>query len=161
MAELRAALTAAGFDDVRTYIQSGNVVVDGGPTDRDEVSTVIAAAIADRWGFDLPVVVRDAADLPALLGRSAELFPAVEDRHDKLVHIGFLSALPEPAAVAALDPQRSPGDKAVVEAEHVHISYRSGAGSSKLTGDYLERTLGVAVTMRNLSTVRSLNDLIS
>lgn len=162
MAELRTVLTDAGFDDVRTYIQSGNVVVVGGPATTAEVSVLIASAIADRWGFEIPVVVRDAGALPDVLRRSTELFPVIDaDRHDKLVHVGFLTATPSPSAVAEIDPDRSPGDSVVVDGEHLHVSYGAGAGTSKLTGDYLERTLGVSVTMRNLTTVRKLIDLTS
>lgn len=159
MAELRALLSEAGFGDVRTYIQSGNVIVAGG---RIDVGSAITSAIADRFGFDVPVVVRDVSVLPAVLQRSAELFPVVDaERHDKLVHVGFLSEIPDESAVAALDPDRSPGDTVVVDGEHAHVNYGAGAGTSKLTGDYLERTLGVRVTMRNLNTVRKLIDLTS
>ena len=160
MAELRAALTDAGFTEVRTYIQSGNVFVAGGPSTAAAAGELISQVIMARWGYDVPVVIRDATVLPALLERSAELFAVVDaDRHDKLVHVGFLSAIPSANAIAALDPARWPGDSVVVDGAHAHLQYGAGAGTSKLTGDYLERTLGVRITMRNLRTVRKLIEL--
>lgn len=163
MADLRELLTGSGLDAVATYIQSGNVVFSGGPPDRGEVEAVISEAIHRRFGFEVPVIVREASALPIVLARSTELYPPDhgDPTHDKRVHVGFLSAAPTGAAVAAIDPARSPGDVAVVDGEHVHLSYRVGIGTSKLTGDSVERTLGVAVTMRNLATVRRLIDLTS
>jgi uncharacterized protein (DUF1697 family) len=161
MADLRAALTAVGLHDLSTYIQSGNVIFGGGPSDRDDVAALVSRVVEERFGFEIPVIVREATDLAVLLDRSTVLFPPADDDagHVKRVHVGFLSATPTEHAIAAIDPGRAPGDAAVVEGEHVHMAYAIGPGSSKLTGDYIERTLGVAVTMRNLATVRKLIDL--
>ena len=160
MADLRGALADAGFAEVRTYIQSGNVFVTGGPSTAAAVGELISQTITEVWGYDVPVVIREASVLPALLERSADLFPVVDaERHDKLVHVAFLSDAPTADAIAAIDPERSPGDSVVVDGVHAHVHYGAGAGTSKLTGDYLERSLGVRITMRNLTTVRKLIDL--
>lgn len=163
MADLRELLTGAGLENVSTYIQSGNVVFGGGPPDRGGAEVLISDAIHARFGFEVPVIVRDASVFPDLLARSTELYPPDhgDQTHDRRVHVGFLSEAPSETAIAELDPDRAPGDVAVVEGEHVHMSYADGAGSSKLTGAYVERTLGVAVTLRNLATVRKLIELSS
>ncbi len=161
MADLRMLLTdGVGFADVATYIQSGNVVFTGGGSSAGDVASAIGAAIADQFGFEVPVVVRDAAVLSRLLARSAMLYPVADgDSHDKRVMVGFLTAAPTAAAVASIDPDRSPGDSVVVEGDHAHIHYATGQSSTKLTGDYLERVLGVGMTTRNLTTIRKLVDL--
>jgi len=172
MADLRTLLTDhVGLTDVTTYIQSGNVVFSGpeatsgrssGQVDQgsESISQSISAAIADRFGFDVPVVVRESSLLDGLLARSAELFAPgtgnseLDDTHDKRVMVGFLTAAPTADAVAAIDADRSPGDSVIVDGEHAHIQYATGQSSTKLTGDYLERVLGVGMTTRNLSTLR-------
>jgi uncharacterized protein (DUF1697 family) len=161
MADLRILLTdGVGFADVATYIQSGNVVFTAGGSSAGVVASSIAAAIADHFGFEVPVVVRDAAELSTLLARSAELYPVADgDSHDKRVMVGFLTAAPAAAAVESIDPDRSPGDSVVVEGDHAHIHYATGQSSTKLTGDYIERVLGVGMTTRNLTTIRKLVDL--
>jgi uncharacterized protein (DUF1697 family) len=161
MADLRMLLTdGVGFADVATYIQSGNIVFTGGGASAGDVASSIGAAIADHFGFEVPVVVRDAAELSTLLARSAELYPVADgDSHDKRVMVGFLTAAPTAAAVESIDPDRSPGDSVVVEGDHAHIHHATGQSSTKLTGDYIERVLGVGMTTRNLTTIRKLVDL--
>ncbi len=180
MAELRSVLTdRVGLTDVGTYIQSGNVVFSstGATSDDAAIGAAISEAIADHFGFDVPVVVRDADVLSMLLDRSAGLFPSAEagldaralagsavgspptQPHDKRVMVGFLTAVPSAEAVASIDPHRSPGDAVVIEGDHVHLHYATGQGTTKLTGEYLERVLGVGMTVRNLATIRKLCDL--
>lgn len=168
MAELRTLLTELCFDDVATYVQSGNAVFSGGPVDVVDAEGSIVRAIADRFGFDVPVCVRDRSELVTALDRSTALFPPSDDAggphdkraHDKRVHVGFLSAVPVIERVAAIDPGRSPGDVVIVDGREAHVYYAVGAGSSKMTSDYIERTLDVAMTMRNLTTLRKLVDLV-
>ena len=62
MPELRAALTKAGFDDVRTYLQSGNVVLSSG-TKADDVVRKVERLIAEEFGLDVPIVSRTRAQL--------------------------------------------------------------------------------------------------
>ena len=165
MAELRTLLTdGVGLSDVATYIQSGNVVFSGGSANSGDVapsvSAAISAAIAEHFGFEVPVVVRDADVLSTLLARSAELYPMVDDgSHAKRVMVGFLTAVPTADAVASIDADRSPGDLVVVEGDHAHLHYATGQSTTKLTGEYLERVLGVGMTTRNLATIRKLVDL--
>jgi uncharacterized protein (DUF1697 family) len=161
MADLRTLLTdGIGLADVATYIQSGNVVFSGGSSSAGDVASSIGAAIAVHFGFEVPVVVREAAVLSTLLARSAELYPVADgDSHDKRVMVGFLTAVPAAAAVTSMDPDRSPGDSVVVEGDHAHIRYATGQSSTKLTGDYLERVLAVGMTTRNLATIRKLVEL--
>lgn len=166
MAELRTILAdLPGIADVTTYIQSGNIVFTGGARERADVEATIAAAIESHFGFAVPVIVRDADVLATVLDRSAALHPVSSAESDSVAHdkrtlVGFLAAAPADGAVANLDPDRSPGDSVVVEGEHAHVSYAQGAGTTKLTGDYIERTLGVGMTMRNLATVRTLADMV-
>ena len=67
MAELKEALAAAGFDDVVTYIQSGNVLADVG--DRNEAAVVadVESVMQDHFGLNIPTVARPAADWAAIL----------------------------------------------------------------------------------------------
>lgn len=161
MAELRALLTDdVGLSDVATYIQSGNVVFTDDGSERRAIAAAIGAAVASHFGFEVPVIVRDADALPGLLERSAAIHPVVEaETHDKRASVGFLTTAPADEAIAAIDPDRSPGDSIVVEADHAFVYYRTGQSSTKLTGDYIERVLGVGMTMRNLATVRKLADM--
>jgi len=154
MAELRALFEALGLRDVRTYIQSGNVVFTGGPPDAERLSR----ALSERFGFAIPVVVRSGEVLDAIL----EACPwAPEGPDDKRIHVGFLGAPADPARVARMDPERSPGDAFVVGPWAVYLRFGAGVAGSKLTNDWLERQLGTTVTLRNLATCRELTRMAS
>jgi len=150
MADLRAMFAALGFDDAQTYIQSGNVVFSA---DAKEAALVaqLEAAIMKRFSLQIPVVVRSKAQLAAVL--AADPFP---DAAPNMAHVAFLSGKPSAKAVAALDPNRSPPDEFLVAGREVYLHYPDGSGRSKLTADYLERTLGVRATARNRNTVTKL-----
>src|SRR2546421_4664363 len=98
MPELRRLLTDAGFEDVRTYVQSGNVVLDS-ELDPDELAATTSKLIGDRFGFEVPAVVRTGDELAAVLARNP-LRDVVTN--PKRYQVSFLSGEPDPDAVAAL-----------------------------------------------------------
>ena len=150
MADLRALITSLGYSNVETYIQSGNVVFDARAI--HEVSKGIEAALKKKLGLDTRVMVRSADELAPCAERHAFAGRAEGSR----LHVCFLAEAPTKVAIAKLDPNRSPGDEFVVRGRELHILTPNGAGRSKLTMSYLERTLGTAGTTRNLNTVTKL-----
>ena len=105
MAELRALFEDAGCADVRTYIQSGNVVLRASAALARRLPERMAAAIEAELGFRPPIVMRSGAELRAVTAGNP--FPDVED--PKLLHVAFLREVP--AKGLRLDPARSPGDR--------------------------------------------------
>ena len=156
MAELRAMFEAAGCADVRTYIQSGNVVFRGEPVLAARIPELIEAEIAETKGFQVPVVTRTAAELDAVVGSN----PFLEAGADPAkLHVGFLAEAPSAARIAELDPDRSPSDAFEVRGREVYLHFPNGTARSKLTVDYFDRTLGTTITIRNWRTVRKLLDM--
>jgi len=152
MAELRAACDAIGLRDVATYIQSGNVVFTSPSSERELVST-LAAGLADRFGFTIPVIVRDAAALAA----AAEAHPLSPlDIEEKLLHVAFMAEAPDAEAISGFDLTRYAPDDVVVRGREAYIAYPNGSGRSKLTLDVIERALGTTGTARNWRTVQKL-----
>lgn len=154
MKELAPLFAELGCKDVRTYVQSGNVVYRADGPLADRVPDAISAAIADRVGLSVPVVGRTADDLHAV--SEANPFP---DADPKRVLVAFLADAPDPARVAALDPDRSPGDAFVVRGREVYLHCPNGFGRSKLTTAWLDRKLGTTSTIRSWKTVLALVDL--
>lgn len=156
MADLRVTMAELGFERVTTYIQSGNIVFDADDADEQRLAERLAAAIADRHGTSVPVVLRTAAEI----GRVAERHPAIGGGLDpKLLHVHFLDAAPSARSVASLDPRAHAPDGWVVDGREVYVHYPNGSGRSKLTIDVFERAFGVTATARNLNTVRKLVEL--
>ena len=155
MPELRSRLSDLGFEDVLTYVQSGNVVFRTGGGAK-QVAGRVERAIADAFGLDVTVLVRTPAQLRTIA--KGNPFLAEEPDPQKL-HVVFLSDRPSAAAAAALDPDRSPPDRFHLSGRELYLHLPNGAGRSKLTNDYLERRLGVRATARNWRTLLKLVEL--
>ena len=125
MAELTARLTELGCADVRTYIQSGNAVVGAGAALAKRLPTAVAAAIAARLGLTVPVIVRTAVELAAAARANPFLARGADP---KTLHVGFLAHAPSAAAIAALDPARSPPDAFEVRGRELYLCLPNGAG---------------------------------
>lgn len=150
MADLRAMFDANGLADAQTLIQSGNVVFRAGGAEAALVAR-IEAAIAETFSLSITVMVRSKAHIATVLANDP-----FANAPPKLAHVAFLSAKPATKAVASLDPDRSPPDGFRVRGREVYLHYPNGSGRSKLSGDYLERVLGVRATARNRNTVSKL-----
>ena len=153
MAELRMALDAAGFDNVRTYIQSGNILLDATERDRDALARQITALIEEQFGVASPTVIVTRDELATAI--AGYPFPTGTP-DDKLAHILFLADEPTADRIAALDPDRSPGDQFQAKGRIVYLRFASGIGTSKLTNVWFDRQLGTVSTARNLRTCTTL-----
>lgn len=155
MAPLVRAMTAAGFGEARHYIQSGNLVFTppaGMPA--PSIATAIQHLVLEQAGVVTPVVVRTAR---AVVAAAAADNPFLEAGADpEHLHVGFFRDLPDDDEVEALDPDRSPGDAYVVRGAEIFIHAPGGLGSSRLTVDWLDRSLGTITTIRGWATVTKL-----
>ena len=160
MAELAAIFLDLGASEVQTYIQSGNVLFAARPDDVARIVGQAVGAIRDRHGYDAPMAVRTLAELHAAI--AANPFAGAErGAGPEPLHVMYLDRLPDPARVAALDPDRSPPGRFAVVGREVFLHLPHGAGQSKLTVDWFDRQLGVTATARNWRTTQKLRDLLA
>jgi uncharacterized protein (DUF1697 family) len=151
MGELRAALDAAGFRDVRTYLQSGNVVVSsaGKP---ERVARDVNAVIKTRFGFDITVLVRSHDELAAVVQRNPLAKIATDPRR---YLVTFLSGELPPGLAHDLSRVSQQEPFAIIGRE-VYSWHPDGVGRSPLWERLAAKSLGVAATSRNWSTVSTL-----
>lgn len=154
MAELRAALTDAGFADVATYIASGNVVLRADACEPERVSAVIA----DRFGLDIAVVVRTADQIRAVL--AANPFAAEAEAEPKSVSCFFTSNPVDAGALDGFDRSRYEPDRVAAAAGELFGHYPEGMARSKLTNAVLDKVAGGPVTARNWNTVIKLGQMV-
>ena len=158
MKDLVEIFVGAGCADVRTYIQSGNVVFNAPKALLKKLPALIAQEITARFGFQAPVILRSSEQLAKTV-RANPFLHAGEA--EKMLHVLFLADLPDPNAVASLDANRSPGDRFHVLEHEVYLHLPNGAGNSKLTNAYFESKLSTRSTGRNWGTVLKLLELSS
>ena len=127
MKELAAMFVDLGCDDVRTYIQSGNVLFRTSPTLGEDISSLIGSSIFSRFGYRVPVVTRTAQDLQEIVQANPFLEAGAET--DKL-HVVFLAGLPDGAHVESLDPNRSPSDEFAVLGREIYLCCPNGLARS-------------------------------
>jgi uncharacterized protein (DUF1697 family) len=155
MKSLAATLEAEGLSQIRTYIQSGNVVFESRTGTAGSLATRIAGAVAQAHGFAPKVFVLAAADLKR--AAAANPFTAGEAEPNRL-HLFFLSEKPRSADLAALNRLRSGRESFEIKGKVFYMYAPDGMGTSKL-GAAAERHLGVDATARNWRTVSALLEM--
>jgi uncharacterized protein (DUF1697 family) len=154
MARLRDTLTAAGMEDVRTYIASGNVVFRARKASTRTVAQQVERVIEENFGLEVTVVVRTLAELQRVIDENP--FSAAAAKDGATVHVWLLSAAPAAAKAKELMALSAPGDEMKIVRDTVYLLREGGFSESVFTRLPLEKRLGVLATSRKLSTLESL-----
>jgi uncharacterized protein (DUF1697 family) len=150
MAELRTLLEDAGYGSVKTYIASGNVLLDG-PAARNKLGSDLERLIADAFDVTTAVILRKPRELAATV--EAHPFKRTSD-----THVAFLAKRPTKSAAAQL--AAFDADAVLVGAE-LYLRLPRGVHGSRLSNARIESLLGVQATLRNWRTVVALAELAS
>ena len=150
MKELRELFQSLGLEDVRTLIQSGNVIF---RTASKPSPSTLEAAIADRFQITSPVVLRTASELAEIIRNDP-----FSDGDRAFLHVGFMVAPVSHAELAALDVDRFAPERIAASGTEVYFNLPWGMGNSKLAS-YVNRRLGGSMTIRNWNTVTTLAEL--
>ncbi|MGE3177005.1 MAG: DUF1697 domain-containing protein [Vicinamibacterales bacterium] len=158
MADLRRLAESVGLRSVRTVLQSGNLVFEGGGGDLARLEARLERAAAADLGLSTTFLVRSAAEWQAIVRSNP--FPDEASTAPAKV---LLVCLKETVASGRVEDLQSAivGREVVLGAgRHVYIVYPDGVGRSKLTSSVIERRLGSASTARNWNTVLKLREML-
>jgi uncharacterized protein (DUF1697 family) len=158
MKDLVALFAQAGADDVRHYIQSGNVVFRATAPLAARLPGLVAREIERGLGLRVPVILRSDDELRAA-AKANPLLAAGAD--PSTLHVMFLERAPGKKEIAALDPGRSPPDSFSLVGREVYLSCPNGMARTKLTNAYFDSTLRTTSTARNWRTVLKLVEMSS
>jgi len=152
MADLRETVEAAGFGAPATYVQSGNLVMKAARGDGRAVEKTLAKAIADRFGFEVPVVARDLEQWQRIVRENP-----FEDAVQKpaTLHAFILSRPAAREAEGKLAERERADEDYRLAGDVLYLSTPSGLGRSKFAAS-VERLLGVPATARNWNTMLKL-----
>jgi uncharacterized protein (DUF1697 family) len=155
MAALRDTCASVGCEDVVTYIQSGNVVLESKLT-ADKLRAALEGAIAGEFGFNPAVMIRTVKEISAVVDRNP--FAGTDD---KTVHVGFLHAAPDAATKKCLGAIDCAPEELTVVGRDIYLHLPNGMGRAALPVQ-MERCLRpTPVTVRNWRTVTKLVELSS
>ncbi len=153
MAEFRELLTGLGGEHVRTYIASGNAVLDV-PGDAATFDRAVEKALTEKYGYVREVISRTPDELEVAL--KAHPFEIVEP---KFSYIAPLTGTPSEEAIAKAKEVPTGDDQWEVIGADLHIRFANGAGRAELDMNKVLKRLGVQGTARNLNTVQALIEM--
>ena len=157
MEELRKVYEALGLEDVKTLLQSGNVVFRTRERNLQKLAGRIEAAIEERWGFRPAVILRTAAEMAEAMARNP--FAGRKDVEPAKLAVVFLGSDPGEEVREAVRRIPCDPEELRIEGREMYIYFPNGMGRPRLSMPVVERTLKVAATARNWNTVRKLGEL--
>lgn len=156
MKDLAQIFAGAACSEVRTYIQSGNVVFQASAAAVEGLPGRIAAQISKKFGCQTPVILRTADEIAKTIESNPFLQAGAPEQS---LHVCFLADRPSEANIARLDPDRSPPDAFRVVNREIYLQMPNGMGRTKLTNAYFDSKLSTTSTVRNWRTVIKLFEM--
>lgn len=154
---LKSLLENMGFQNVRTYIQSGNVFIDSEEEHGASVGFAIKQELFKQLGLDVPIVVVSKQDIEQCF--SANPYLKEKEVDEKKLYVAFLSKEFQPSAINDLKISQFKPDEASIDKNRIFIKYAIGAGKTRLDQKYIEKKLNVIATIRNWNTVSKLLEM--
>ena len=155
MKELIALLESVDLQNVKTYIQSGNVVFQTPRNDRAKLSEEISTAIGQRHGFRPQVMLLSMVDLETAVSQNP--FPQATEE-PKTLHFYFLETSPPTPDLAKLAAAQTDREQFALIDKVFYLHTPDGIGRSKLAAA-VEKGLGVSTTARNWRTVSKILEM--
>lgn len=155
MARLREVMEAAGYGRVRTWIQSGNLLIDTQET-AAQAAARVRALIRQEIGPDLAVIARSPQEIRQVLANNP--FQGEGDDPARVFY-AFFESPPKAEALAALRARDFGGNRLVMTEDAAYMYIPADYTKASLNAAVLEKAAGVAVTMRNGNTLRKLAEM--
>jgi uncharacterized protein (DUF1697 family) len=155
MKDLTAIFKILGASNVKTYIQSGNIVFQVAAQDISGFSTRLGSEIKERHGLDPQILMIEPSELETVMKNNP--FPEAESEPSSL-HLGFLAFSPENPDLQKLESLKKSSERFCLIDRIFYLHAPEGVGRSKLAANS-EKLLGVPMTDRNWNTVRKLKEM--
>lgn len=154
MEALRKIFTDLKFENVRTYIQSGNVIYTSHTTNINFLNEQISKAIENTFGFHVPIITLTRNELK----KAIRLNPFLKDEtfEHSYFHITFLANTPTTESIETIKKLNFNEDKIEINGKIIYLYCPDGYGNSKLTNAFLEKKLNTIATTRNWKTTNEL-----
>lgn len=154
MDALRKTYLELGFQNITTYVQSGNVIFTADEEDTGTLERQISAGIKKDFGFEVLTMVLTIAKLKQIIENNP--FSKDPDKDENYLHVTFLSSKPLSYDKASIESRKQNGEEISFSDEVVYLYCPNGYGRTKLNNNFLETKLKVNATTRNWRTTREL-----
>ena len=157
MSELKVLFEDAGFQQIETYIQSGNVIFSSKEYSEDQLAKKISLAIKNKFLFEVNIIIITSIELDKVLLNNPFIKKKKDD--DKL-YVTFLSGKPSMEQIKKLEEVNFSPEEYLINGKVIYLFLPNGAGKAKLNNNYFENKLKVVSTTRNWRTVSTLSGII-
>lgn len=147
---LRKSYEKLGFNNITTYLQSGNIIFTDKGTDTNQLAQIISGQIEKDFGFQVPVIVLSIGKLQQII--EANPFAKEMDKDKAFLHVTFLSSPSDKYDLNTLEEKKQNGEEISVTGNAVYLYCPNGYGRTKLNNNFLETKLKVTATTRNWKT---------
>jgi uncharacterized protein (DUF1697 family) len=151
---LKSTLEDMGFQNVQTYIQSGNIFIDSDEESQAKIAFIIKQEIYRVFGYDVPIIVISKADLEACFSNCN--FLKEKEIDTKKLYVAFVSKELKSDNINDLKMSQIKPDEVQIDNTRIFIKYHIGAGKTRLDQKYIEKKLNLTATIRNWNTVSQL-----
>lgn len=151
---LQKSYERLGYQNIRTYVQSGNVIFRAEPFPPKELERTLSALIEKDFGYKVPVIVLTIDQLRRVIERNP--FTPDPSKDPAYLHVTFLSSTPDLADFEAIESKKQDGEEIHISQDAVYLYCPKGYGKTKLNNSFLEAKLQVPATTRNWKTTNEL-----
>jgi uncharacterized protein (DUF1697 family) len=157
MPALIASVEKIGFQNVRAYLQSGNLVFESKEQELVDFERNINAEIAHSFGLEVPVLVLSHPDM--LRVRDENPFLKLGTVDESKIYVTFLADVPDKTSIDKIDDAKYAPDEFIVDGKVIYLFCPDGYGRTKLTNNFFESKLKITATTRNWNTVNKLVEM--
>lgn len=156
MSELKTLFEEKGFQDVETYIQSGNVILSAKEKSNKKLEDKISSTIKSKFGFDVNAIVVT----PEEIGHVIQSNPFLKKKKDtEKLYVTFLSENPSAENIKKLKAVDYSPEEYFIDKRFIYLFEPTGYGKARLNNNFFENKLKVFGTTRNWKTVNKLFEL--
>jgi len=156
MVDLVKHFESLGMKQVRTYIQSGNIIFQSSDSAPGKIALKIEKKIKKEYGFDVPVIVKSAKDIEKTLNNNPFL---KRGESSNQLYVTFLSDVPKRELVNSINAKQYLPEEFTWNKDRIYFFSPHGYGNAKMNNNFFENKLKLKATTRNWKTVIKLFEL--
>ncbi len=157
MKDLKALFVKASYENVMTYIQSGNIVFESSEKNSKKLEKEISELIQNHYNFSVPVLVLSREDMTEIIEKN----PYLDEKKDiAKLHVTLLEKIPDTKLLASCRDEKYQSDEFTITDPTIYLYCPDGYGMTKFSTTFFEKKLGVSATSRNWKTMIALRELM-
>ena len=151
---LREQYDGLKFLNIKSYIQSGNVIFQFKKSENAQLEKMISSQIQKKFGFEVSVIVLTMEEMKELIERNP--FKADKTKDNSFLHVTILTSKPEQINIETINEVKLPGEEFELSERVVYLYCPDGYGKTRLSNTFFEKKLKVGATTRNWRTTLEL-----